>query len=195
MSAPSRLGGPASAAPAAAGAEAGVGSGGGEDADLVGALRARVSALEAELADADSTSALRDAAQAALKQEVAELQRARRRGGLPADYLKGVVVGGFESGALGPAESPLLPVLSRLLAFDPEDEARIAAAAALRRTGGGLLAGGGLGGLLLAQRQRKRVVAVAGGASSSSSGAVAAAAVVGSGALRGGGGESLARVP
>ena len=47
-------------------------------------------------------------------------RRRDRRGSVSADYLKAVLVGGFESGEL-PASSALLPVLARLLEFGPDD--------------------------------------------------------------------------
>jgi len=70
--------------------------------------------------------ARRDRAQAVAKEEIAELERRGRRGGLDGEYLKAVLLGGFESGEL-PARSALLPVLGRLLAFSPAELARAAA--------------------------------------------------------------------
>jgi hypothetical protein len=101
-------------------------------------LRARVAALEADLADGEATHALRDKAALTHKAEIADLQRRLGRGNVSADYLKGVLVGGFESGELPPA-SALRPVLSRLLEFGPDDDARIDAAAVRRKSGGGVL--------------------------------------------------------
>ena len=72
---------------------------------------------------ADRVSPRRDRAQAVAKEEIAELERRACRGGVDGDYLKNVLLGGFESGEL-PARSALLPVLARLLAFSPAELAR-----------------------------------------------------------------------
>lgn len=63
------------------------------------------------------------------KAEIAELQRSKAREGLDVDYLKAVLLKGFESGEL-PATSGLLPVLARLLHFSPEE---VATASHVRR--------------------------------------------------------------
>lgn len=65
----------------------------------------------------------RDRAQQVAKDEIAEMGRRQSRGGLDAEYLKAVLVDGFEAGEL-PTTSALFPVLSRLLSFGPEDIAR-----------------------------------------------------------------------
>jgi len=54
------------------------------------------------------------------KAEIAELGRSKSREGLDVDYLKAVILKGFESGEL-PNSSGLLPVLGRLLHFSPEE--------------------------------------------------------------------------
>ena len=59
------------------------------------------------------------------KDEIAEMGRKVHRGGLDVEYLKAVLVAGFEAGEL-PASSHLFPVLSRLLSFGPDDVARAA---------------------------------------------------------------------
>lgn len=60
-----------------------------------------------------------------------------KRGEVDLEYLKNVVIGGFESGEL-PASSHMLPVLARLLQFSPAELARIQS----RRGGGGSSAAG-----------------------------------------------------
>lgn len=72
--------------------------------------------------------ARRDKAQAVAKEEIAELERRARREGVGGEYLKNVLLGGFESGEL-PARSAMLPVLARLLAFSPAEVARAQAGA------------------------------------------------------------------
>lgn len=47
-----------------------------------------------------------------------------KRGDVDLEYLKAVVIGGFEAGEL-PASSAMLPVLARLLHFSPEELERI----------------------------------------------------------------------
>jgi hypothetical protein len=58
------------------------------------------------------------------KQEIAELRRQVKREGLDLNYLKNVILGGFESGEL-PATSSMLPVLARLLEFSGDELARV----------------------------------------------------------------------
>ena len=58
----------------------------------------------------------RDRAQEVAKAEIAELQRQRAREGLDVEYLKNVLLNGFESGEL-PGSSAMLPVLARMLHF------------------------------------------------------------------------------
>ena len=65
----------------------------------------------------------RDRAQQVAKDEIAEMNRKVHRGGLDVEYLKAVLVDGFEAGEL-PVSSQLYPVLSRLLSFSPDDRAR-----------------------------------------------------------------------
>jgi hypothetical protein len=66
----------------------------------------------------------RDRAQEVAKQEIADLQRQIKRGGLDLNYLKNVILGSFESGEL-PARSTMLPVLARLLEFSSEEMERV----------------------------------------------------------------------
>jgi hypothetical protein len=47
-----------------------------------------------------------------------------KRGDVDLEYLKNVVIGGFESGEL-PASSQMLPVLARLLQFSPAELQRV----------------------------------------------------------------------
>ena len=63
------------------------------------------------------------------KDEIAEMNRKVHRGGLDVEYLKAVLVAGFEAGEL-PVSSQLFAVLSRLLSFSPEDKARAASGSA-----------------------------------------------------------------
>lgn len=62
----------------------------------------------------------RDRAQEVAKAEIAELQRSKAREGLDVDYLKAVLLKGFESGEL-PCSSSMLPVIARLLHFSKEE--------------------------------------------------------------------------
>ena len=62
----------------------------------------------------------RDRAQEVAKAEIGELQRSKAREGLDADYLKAVLLKGFESGEL-PRTSSMLPVLARLLHFSQDE--------------------------------------------------------------------------
>ncbi|KAK9807993.1 hypothetical protein WJX73_000747 [Symbiochloris irregularis] len=87
---------------------------------LVHALQARIGSLERELRDSDNTHRLRDRAQQVAKEEIAEMSRSVSRSEVNVDYLKAVLVDGFEAGAL-PSTSSLFPVLARLLSFSPED--------------------------------------------------------------------------
>lgn len=66
----------------------------------------------------------RDRAQEAAKEEINELRRQIGREGINVEYLKGVLVGAFESGEF-PRSSSMLPVLQRLLQFSPSDMDRI----------------------------------------------------------------------
>lgn len=50
------------------------------------------------------------------KAEIAELGRQRARDNVDVEYLKAVLLKGFESGEL-PSKSAMLPVLARLLHF------------------------------------------------------------------------------
>ena len=67
-----------------------------------------------------------------------------KRGDVDLEYLKNVLIGGFESGEL-PVSSHMLPVLERLLQFSPAELQRI-------------------------QQRRNKGVGVAGATASSSSG-------------------------
>ena len=62
----------------------------------------------------------RDRAQQVAKAEIAELGRSKAREGLDADYLKAVILKGFESGEL-PSKSAMLPIIARLLHFSPAE--------------------------------------------------------------------------
>ena len=74
----------------------------------------------------------RDRAQQVAKDEIAEMQRQVSRSGVDTDYLKAVLVDGFEAGEL-PATSNLFPVLSRLLSFSPIDVARARAGGSAKK--------------------------------------------------------------
>lgn len=52
------------------------------------------------------------------------LRRNTARGSVDVDYVKNVVLNGFESGELS-SESSMLPVLARLLHFSPSELQRI----------------------------------------------------------------------
>eukprot|EP00884_Botryococcus_braunii_P017593 jgi/Botrbrau1/4517/Bobra.60_2s0008.1 len=88
------------------------------------ALSAKVSQLQAALAESENTHRLRDQAQEVAKEEINELRRQIGREGVNVEYLKGVIVGAFESGEF-PRTSAMLPVLERLLHFSPADLERI----------------------------------------------------------------------
>ena len=77
----------------------------------------------------------RDTAAEVLKEEVAMLRRNDARGSVDVDYVKNVVLNGFESGELS-SDSSMLPVLARLLHFSPAELQRIKAAkpSAMKRT-------------------------------------------------------------
>lgn len=66
------------------------------------------------------------------KDEIAEMQRKVSRSGVDTDYLKAVLVDGFEAGEL-PASSSLFPVLSRLLSFSPVDVSRAKSSSTLKK--------------------------------------------------------------
>ena len=66
----------------------------------------------------------RDRAQEVAKAEIAELGRRKAREDIDLEYLKAVLLKGFESGELS-SRSAMLPVISRLLHFSPA-ELRIA---------------------------------------------------------------------
>lgn len=80
--------------------------------------------LEAELKDAERTHELRDVAVSILKEEFKELERRQKREGIDVDYIKNLLVTGFESGQL-PSDSPLVPVLISILSLSPEEAARV----------------------------------------------------------------------
>lgn len=58
----------------------------------------------------------RDRAQEVAKAEIAELGRRKAREDIDLEYLKAVLLKGFESGEL-PSKSAMLPVIARLLHF------------------------------------------------------------------------------
>ena len=58
----------------------------------------------------------RDRAQEVAKAEIAELGRRKAREDIDVEYLKAVLLKGFESGEL-PSKSAMLPVIARLLHF------------------------------------------------------------------------------
>ena len=66
----------------------------------------------------------RDKAAEVLKEEVAMLHRSDARGSVNVDYVKNVLLNGFESGELS-SNSSLVPVLSRLLHFSPAEIQRV----------------------------------------------------------------------
>lgn len=103
--------------------------------DDVALLRQRMAMLEQELADSEHTHQLRDKAAAVLKEEIAMLYRSDARGSVNVDYVKNVLLNGFESGELS-SDSSLVPVLSRLLHFSPVEIQRVKQAkpASLKRT-------------------------------------------------------------
>ncbi len=59
-----------------------------------------------------------------LKEEVAMLHRSDARGSVDVDYVKNVLLNGFESGELA-NDSSMVPVLARLLHFSPAEIQRI----------------------------------------------------------------------
>lgn len=77
----------------------------------------------------------RDTAAEVLKEEVAMLRRSDARGSVDVDYVKNVVLNGFESGELS-SDSSMLPVLARLLHFSSSELQRIKTSkpAAMKRT-------------------------------------------------------------
>lgn len=77
----------------------------------------------------------RDKAAEVLKEEVAMLHRSDARGSVDVNYVKNVLLNGFESGELS-SNSSLVPVLSRLLHFSPAEIQRVKQAkpASLTRT-------------------------------------------------------------
>lgn len=77
-----------------------------------------------------------DRAQQVAKDEIAEMQRRVSRSDINVDYLKAVLVDGFEAGEL-PASSSLFPVLARLMHFSPVDTARALAGANASKAKGG----------------------------------------------------------
>ena len=62
----------------------------------------------------------RDRAQEVAKAEIAELGRRQAREDIDLEYLKAVLLKGFESGEL-PSKSAMLPIISRLLHFSPAE--------------------------------------------------------------------------
>ena len=80
--------------------------------------------LQQALEDSERTHQLRTKSEQVLKEEIYEMQRSEKRGKVDLNYLKNVVLKGFESGELSP-NSSLTTVLSRLLEFSPEDLAKI----------------------------------------------------------------------
>jgi hypothetical protein len=66
----------------------------------------------------------RDKAAEVLKEEVAMLHRSDARGSVDVDYVKNVLLNGFESGELA-NDSSMVPVLARLLHFSPAEIQRI----------------------------------------------------------------------
>ena len=66
----------------------------------------------------------RDKAAVVLKEEVAMLHRSDARGSVDVDYVKNVLLNGFESGELS-NDSSMVPVLARLLHFSPVEIQRI----------------------------------------------------------------------
>lgn len=95
-------------------------------------MERQVQRLQAELEEAEKTNRLREvggvcwrveysnraqsvqAAQRVLREELAELRRQERRGTVDLDYLKNVLVSGFESGEL-PSSGPMFQVCSKVL--------------------------------------------------------------------------------
>ena len=77
----------------------------------------------------------RDTAAEVLKEEVAMLRRSDARGSVDVDYVKNVVLNGFESGELS-SDSSMLPVLARLLHFSSSELQRIKTSkpSAMKRT-------------------------------------------------------------
>lgn len=73
-----------------------------------------ISFLQAELSDAEHTHELRDVATDVLKEELHESERRNLRAAVDVEYLKNVLVAGFESGQLS-ADSPLVPVFASIL--------------------------------------------------------------------------------
>lgn len=78
-----------------------------------------------------------------MKEEIAQLQRIERREQVDLEYLKNVVLSGFQSGELPPSSS-MLAVLARLLQFSPAEVEGVKARAKPKR---GALFGGFSGGL------------------------------------------------
>ena len=62
----------------------------------------------------------RDRAQEVSKEEIVRLNRSVKRGEVDVDYLKAVLLNGFQSGEL-PRTSTMLPIIARLLHFSPEE--------------------------------------------------------------------------
>lgn len=79
-----------------------------------------VTAPSALMLTTESLVILRDRAQEVAKAEIAELGRSKAREGLDADYLKAVILKGFETGELN-GKSAMLPIIARLLHFSSHE--------------------------------------------------------------------------
>jgi NADH:ubiquinone oxidoreductase subunit E len=77
--------------------------------------------LGAALRDMEDTEKLHEEQERALKSEIRELERAKKREGLNIDYLKAVVVNFLTSAE----QQSMLPVLAQLLQFSPEDISKV----------------------------------------------------------------------
>ena len=80
--------------------------------------------MQAELQDSERTHELRDLSERVLKEEIQEMRRNEKRGDLDMNYVKNVLLKGFETGELDP-QSSLVTVLSRLLEFSPQELEKI----------------------------------------------------------------------
>ena len=83
-------------------------------------LEAEVRAWKEELADAERTAELREQAETALKDEIRHLQALQQAGGVDSQYLRSVLISGFNSGEL-PKQGNMYKVLARLLHFTSQE--------------------------------------------------------------------------
>lgn len=95
-------------------------------------LKSALQQAQESAREAEEMMRLHNLQEAALKREIRELERTKRRDGANLEYLKNIVLKYMET----QEHDKLMPVLTTLLQFSPEEVAKVQEARTAQQSGG-----------------------------------------------------------